>query len=245
MAERSLPTKPEQGAKVTLRKGTGPSKGSGKRAAAPRQSIKGKTLLKPTAKAAAKKAATKAAGRGGQLPPDREHPDQDPGRRAPRSADQYVRLQIHVEDGEFSVVDSHLVDSPLIQDSNFLGSHAYEVTDGERLLYAGSLPDLGTFRSFVHPAGTQEQMRHHIYEMLSYDFDVRVPAAALTRQSLRHIEIALYRVKDRLPDRVLTAAPLSSQFERDLREVGRVVGIPPSILPRGLKIDGRKPRGRD
>jgi hypothetical protein len=149
----------------------------------------------------------------------------------------YVRFRVRVDEGgQASIVDSHFVDDDLTMAPTIHGEHAYEVSLGDRLLHADTIPDLGVVRSFSDPHGTPEQRRHHTYREGRYDFDVRVPAAELTRRALPKIEIALYRAKDRAPTRRLTeAAPLGSQFERELREVTRLAGIPRESLPRALR----------
>src|SRR5687768_17907606 len=48
----------------------------------------------------------------------------------------------------------------------------YEVTEGDRLLHAGSIPDLGVVRSFAYADGTLEQQTHHTYELPTYEFNV-------------------------------------------------------------------------
>ena len=55
----------------------------------------------------------------------------------------YVRLRMRLRGDVLQVVDSHFVEGPLAQHSTFHGSHAYEVSLGDQLLHAGSLPDLG------------------------------------------------------------------------------------------------------
>ena len=135
-----------------------------------------------------------------------------------------------------SIVDSHFVDSDLAMPSTIHGEHAYEVSLGDRLLHVDTIPDLGVVRGFSDPHGALEQRRHHIYRQTSYDFDVRVPAAELTQRALPKIEIALYRAKDLAPTRRLSqAAPLGAQFERELREITRLSGIPRSALPNSLR----------
>lgn len=208
MTTRSLPTKPERDAAAEPPRGKGPTKG--KRAPA-REAIRGKMVLKPSVKAAAAKKAAKgstrkdADGRGSQ-----ERPDQEPVRRRGGSAEQYVRLRVRVNDGELSIVGSHVVDGPLAQTAAFQGGYAYEVTEGDRLLHAGSIPDLGVVRSFAYPEGTLEQQRHHTYELSTYEFDARVPADALQRAALPKIAVVLYRVKERAPARAMPAQPLSA-----------------------------------
>jgi hypothetical protein len=236
MPEKSLPTKPDENAAVVPPKGKGPSKGARPQ---PRRAIKGKMVLKPATTAAVK---TSLARKATTRQQSQTRPDQEPARRRSRSHEQYVRLRLRVEDGEMSIVDSHLVDGPLIQSSTLHGAYAYEIKHESRLLHAGSIPDLGVVRSFAHPDGTPEQRGHHSYELSSYEFDARVPAEQLTRQTLANIAVVLYRVKDRAPIHPMSTAPLGVQFERELREVARVVGIPSSVLPTALKAIRRTTR---
>jgi hypothetical protein len=148
----------------------------------------------------------------------------------------YVRFRVHVEYGQISIVDSHFVDSDLAMPPTIHGEYAYEVSLGDQLLHADTIPDLGVVRGFGDPHGTLEQRRHHTYRETSYDFDVRVPAAELAPPALPKIEIALYRTKDRAPTQRLTeSAPLSVQFERELREMARLSGIPRNVLPSSLR----------
>jgi hypothetical protein len=93
-------------------------------------------------------------------------------------------------------------------------------------------------RSFAYPNGTLEQQRHHTYQLSTYEFNARVPADALKRAALPKIAVVLYRVKERPPARAalgqpLAAAPLGVQRAREMREVGRVVGLPASVLSSG------------
>lgn len=166
-------------------------------------------------------------------------------RRTPGASEatgRYVRFRVHVADGEMSVVDSQLVDGDLMLPPTVQGEFAYEITDGERLLHADTIPDLGVVRSFADPRGTLEQQRHHIYRQSTYDFDVRVPAEDLMRSALSAIDIVLYRVKEGAPTREISrSAPLGTQFEREIRELTRVSGIPDESLPEPLR---RTPRSR-
>jgi hypothetical protein len=170
--------------------------------------------------------------------------DQIPRRRRARAEPPrgYVRFRVHVEDGVASILDGHLVDGELAMPATLHGEYAYEVTDGARLLHADTIPDLGVVRSFAHPSGTLEQRRHHTYRLSTFDVDVRVPAADLTRGRLAKIAVVLYRVKEPAPARALQRdQPLGAQFEREFREVTRVDGIPSGALPPPLR-GGRRQR---
>ena len=231
MATRQLPAKPVGDTPVEPARGKGPIKGK-KAPTAPRR---GKRKLKPRVDAKAKRAAkTPPPVEAGGWP---ELGDQRSARAA-RSSEGYLRLHIRFEDGQVAIVGSHVVDGPLAQTSILEGSYAYEVIDGTRLLHAGSIPDLGVFRSFAHPNGTLEQRRHHTYEMPVQDFHARVPIDALDKATLSKINVVLYRVKERPALRAPLAPPLSAaalgvQRDRELREVARLVGLPSWVLGSG------------
>jgi hypothetical protein len=173
--------------------------------------------------------------------PDR--PDQKPRRprRRPQGDDrpeQYVRLRIRVRDGRLSVVDSHLVDGPLIPDKAFPGTSAYEVTIGDRLLHAGALPDLGVQRSFVDPNAPDDQRTHHFTERDVVEFSARVPAQELTPETIGEVSVSLLRVKGEARADVLSGERLEAQFEREMRTVGELLGLPESVLPEEIERRG-------
>lgn len=165
-------------------------------------------------------------------------------RRRGAESEQYVRLRVRVRNGRLSIVDSHLVDGPLGQVTGFPGSNAYEVTlDGE-LLHAGALPDLGVQRSFPNVKGPPDQHGHYITERGTYEFMARLPAEAITNETLGRITVRLLRVKDEAQAERVGDVPVSAQFERELRPVAEVVGLPESALPKAIERRGaRTPRG--
>ena len=63
------------------------------------------------------------------------------------------------------------------------------------------------------------------------DFNVRVPSKALKRASLSKIEITLYRMKERPAQRVSGTAPLQTQFEREVRPIAQLQGVPKDLIP--------------
>jgi hypothetical protein len=236
MATKRLPTKPQGNAAIEPPRGKGPTKGERAPAVKARKGARKKAPVE----AATKRAAKAPAGRG--APPARG--DQQPPRKRGRSAQRYVRLRVRVDDGDLSIVASRIVDGALAQPAALEGGYAYEVTAAGRLLYAGSIPDLGVVRSFAHPDGTLEQQRHHTYALTSYEFNARVPVGALKRAALPKTAVVLYRVKERPPARAavapLSAAPLGEQRARELREIGRVVGLPATVLGGGARTRAAK-----
>jgi len=169
--------------------------------------------------------------------------DQKPSRRRESTAsgggrEEYIRLRIRVRNGNLTVIDSTLVDGPLGQVTGFPGTNAYEVTLGDRLLHAGALPDLGIQRSFANPQGPPEQRGHYITPRNVYEFTARVPAADVTPDTIGRITVTLHRVKEEPRAEALGEMPLATQFERELRPVAELVGLPDSVLPEAIEKRG-------
>ncbi len=165
----------------------------------------------------------------------REYPDQEAPRRQRgigMDEEGYVRLRLRVRDGDISVVGAKAVEGPLVE-GKVQGALAYEVLLGDARIAGGSVPDVGEQRSFPDPKGKGEMRGHHVTEMRSYDISVRVPKARMTKAAMSRLEIALYRIKEELPDPSIdhmTTQSIGDQFGRQLREVARMKGIRPDRL---------------
>jgi hypothetical protein len=239
MTEETLPEKPTEGAPSMHVRGKGPRKQEG---LLRQRRIKGKLLMKPKVTKGGKKGvATKKAGvRMGRARLGTEQVGLKQTADAPEG---YVRFRVRVEDEKMTIVDSQLVDSTLIAPAAVYGNFAYEVTHGQARLHVDSIPDIGGTRSFANPEGPREEQRHNITELSNYEFDVRVPVKELTSTTLPEIDIALYRVKERTQSMAPGPMPLNVQFERELREVARLQGIPSDALPPSMRRK-RPPRAR-
>lgn len=168
-------------------------------------------------------------------PTDRQprvRPDQKEPPKSRKTAEQpqgYVRLRLRVEGDDISVVGAKAVEGPLVE-SKLQGALAYEVTVGQKRVAAGAIPDAGERRSFPDPQGRGEMAGHHVATLPVYEVNVRVPKEQVSAASLPRLEIALYRVKEPLPVERPEAGAIGPQFERELREVGRIKGIRPERL---------------
>jgi hypothetical protein len=162
------------------------------------------------------------------------------GGRSSAQDEQYIRLRIRVHNGELTVIDSHLVAGPLGQVTGFPGGNAYEVTLGDRLLHAGALPDVGVQRSFANPNGPPQQRGHYVTERSVYEFTARAPAAEVTPETIAQITVRLYRVKEEARADRLSTTSLGRQFERELRPIAELVGLPDSVLPEAIEKRGAR-----
>jgi hypothetical protein len=243
MAEQVLPEKPSGDQPVPRRTEKGQRKREGVLRTRRIRRIRGKLVKKARL---VKGRASRPPVRGGtQMGKARSGTDQTGLVAREQAPEGYIRFRMQVDDGRMSIIGSHFVKSTLATPPMLGGNFAYEVSDGENRLHVGSLADLGVTRSFANPSGPLELRRHHITPLSRYEFDVRVPAPALRRAALKNIQITLYRVKERAPNMVLGAAPLHTQFERELRVVARVQGIATDMLPREMKKPSRRRRTRD
>jgi hypothetical protein len=200
--------------------------------------LKGKRsgAIKPPYRGVAAAKRGSAKGRATSYPDQVVKPTQR-GRSGP-TREQYIRLRIRVRDGRLSLLDSHLVDGPLAQTQRFSGTNAYEITLGDRLLHADSLPDLGVQRSFVNPSGPPEQRGHFITERAVFEFTARVPAHEVTKETIGQMTVRLYRLKAEARTDHLAATSLSRQFERQVRPVAELIGLPASVLPDAIEERG-------
>jgi hypothetical protein len=199
--------------------------------------IGGKTLLmaaRPkadTGKVKRMPAVSKATVRQTKTRPDMEAPKT---RATVSRRDGYVRLRVRVtEGGRLTVVGAKAVEGELVE-PKLQGAMAYEASVGGKRVAAGGIPDVGEQRSFPDPKAKLPEMKgHHIVELPSYEVNVRVPRAAVKASELPKLELALFRIKEDLPEEaaaIAAEAPLADQFQRELREVARLKGIKPDKL---------------
>lgn len=141
----------------------------------------------------------------------------------------YVRLRLQVRDGDVSVLGAKAVEGPLVE-PKLQGALAYEATLGKKRIAAGAIPDVGEKRSFPAPKAKGEQATHFVTPLETYEINVRVPKDEVTLEKLPRLEVALYRMKEDVPRvhrAALLDAPLAVQFEKQVREVGRLKGFQP------------------
>lgn len=154
----------------------------------------------------------------------------------------YVRIRLQVRDGDVKVLSAHSVEGPLV-DSKLQGALAYEVMLGSKRVAAGAAPDVGEKRSFPAPKGRGAQSGHYVTPLDSYEINVRVPKESVSLESLPRLEVALYRLKEELPierPEELRDIPLDEQFEKQVREIGRLKGLQPDKHEKAVGAQLRK-----
>jgi hypothetical protein len=135
--------------------------------------------------------------------------------------DGYVRFRVRVSADRMRILNVQTIEGPLELPQSIVGHHAYDVTlDGQRLSTEG-IPDLGVQRSFPRPG----QNEHHVTELPSFEFNVRVPRASLPEGALGRLQINLYRFPDATKKQVAGAAPLSRQLGPLSHVIAKIEGI--------------------
>jgi hypothetical protein len=136
-------------------------------------------------------------------------------------ADGYVRMRVRVTDDRMRIVSVQHVEGPLAQPDSIVGQHAYEVTLDSNRLSAEGIADIGVQRSYPRPG----QHEHHIAQLPSFEFNVRVPRSALPEGALDRLRINLYRFPDASRRSIAGTALLSQQLGPQVSVVARIEGL--------------------
>ena len=149
----------------------------------------------------------------------------------------YLRLRMRYDRGDLSIVGVKQVPGPLASSERLEEGYIYEITRGARRIHVEAIPDLGVERSFPPPEGmeTRDLRGHHITELETYEFNVRIPQDEVSRRSLRSLQITLYQTAEIPETRSIEAGPLKKQFKQDLREIGNLKGIELDKLPDNVR----------
>jgi hypothetical protein len=123
----------------------------------------------------------------------------------PQAPESYLRMTVRVEGDSLTVVDAREIDGPLVQPDTVSHGVAHEVLVNGQRVAIGIAPDAGISRSFSEiGAGPRE---HHLYRPESYEFPIRIPAAALRGVNPASVTINVVRV-DEYPRAALNPVPL-------------------------------------
>lgn len=181
---------------------------------------------------------TGGEGRMTPVPPKADTPSrltgkpQEPkaGKAAVSPTDGYIRMEIHLEKGQLSVLGVKQVPGPLAMPSAVIRGYAYEVLlDGQQIAL-GSLPDVGIRRAFANSDVEGPQGKHYLINVQAFDFFVRIPKGHFLAANLPKLNIVLHQVQD-APDRFTSLAPLQMQPGVKTIEAGRLAGIQLEQLP--------------
>lgn len=136
-----------------------------------------------------------------------------------------VRLRLRVNRGRISIIGAHVVPGAITVPDRLEYGLAYEITDGNRIIAVGSVPDVGQRRSYPDPQRREGLEGHHLEELESFELNVRLPQKAFTARSLPRLSVTLFRMKERPEGTLVRTQPLFKQFPDQLRPIGELRGI--------------------
>ena len=147
-----------------------------------------------------------------------------PGIAPHTTGEGYVRMEVHFENGQLSLVGVKQVPGPLAMPSAVIRGYAYEVLLNDQQIALGSLPDVGVRRAFANRDVPDPQGKHYIVSVPAFDFFVRVPQGHISAATLPKLTIVLHKVED-APDRFTSLSPLARQHGVKTVEATRLAGI--------------------
>lgn len=223
----TLPEKPALHAAPMIAESAGPLKPHGAAPIQQMELLQGRILLKATRTAQAVTEEVRP-----NMSPGGEWPKKAKPAYAARSADRYIRFRVRVDNGKMSIVDAHAIEGTLLTPASVGGNFVYEVLHGQQRLHADSIPEPGVRRSFADPNAPPQERREKITELTTYEFDIHIPEKDLTLEALPDISVTLYRAKEPVTGMKVGPMPMGAQFEKELREIAYVKGIPANMLPK-------------
>ena len=153
-------------------------------------------------------------------------PQQPPQRAAEDRGESYLRLTVHNENGELTVVAAREVEGPLAVPETLPSGVAWEAVAGDRRIGMGHVPDAGVIRAFANRDVPEPGGRHGFQQQVSsFDFNVRIPRQEVTPDLLPDLRISLHRLH-KAPEQALGTTPLHQQLsEEEFTEIGRLDGL--------------------
>ena len=147
----------------------------------------------------------------------------------------YLRLRLHVENGEAAVSGATYVEGPLDRPSTLSPGASYIARVGDRQVAVGDIPEPTEWRSFPDPAGRAGLDSHHVVEVDSFDVTVRIPAEEIDEQQLGELSVDLLRWRGRGPGEQIAVEDLAKQPKAALTELGKLRGVDLKAVPTDVR----------
>ena len=143
----------------------------------------------------------------------------------------YLRLRLRVVDGEARVRGVKFVEGPLDRPDTISAGLSYEAKVGGKRVAVGDVPDFGERRSFPDPTGRAGMERHHVSEVETPEFTVRIPADALSEAQLAELSIDLFSWRGKGPGDHIAVTELSKQPKVAVTRIARLEGLQDADVP--------------
>jgi len=154
-----------------------------------------------------------------------------PGGSTTSEGSGYLRLRLRVVEGEARVRGVKFVEGPLDRPDTISAGLSYEAKVGGKRVAIGDVPDFGERRSFPDPTGRAGMERHHLSEVESPEFTVRIPADELSEGQLAELSVDLFRWRGKGPGDHIAVAELSKQPKVAVTRIARLDGLQEADVP--------------
>lgn len=162
-------------------------------------------------------------------------PQEKPPMTSEAPSEGYIRLELHAENGQLSVVSIHEVAGPMLLPNAVARGYAYEALIDNRRIGLGSIPDAGVNRAFANRDVPGPEGTHRFFPETGFNFFVRIPKTELSLDTLPRLAVGLFQVEE-APEH-LSLEPLPKHPGVHTNEIGRLDGIRLEVLPEALRTD--------
>ena len=143
----------------------------------------------------------------------------------------YLRLRLRVVDGDARVRGVKFVEGPLDRPDTISAGLSYEAKVGGKRVAVGDVPDFGERRSFPDPTGRAGMERHHLSEIETPEFTVRIPADELSEAQLGELSVSLFRWRGKGPGDHIAVTELSKQPKVAVTRIAALDGLREADVP--------------
>ena len=147
----------------------------------------------------------------------------------------YFTIRISMVDGEMTARSAKFVEGPLTEEESVSPGLTYDAKIGRKRVAFGDVPDPIEWRSHPDPSARGERARHHVTELSSYEFTVRIPSEKVTEEAIEDLRVSLYRWRGQGPGEHISINELSSQPSVAIERLGVMSGLKVADAPITLK----------
>lgn len=152
----------------------------------------------------------------------------------------YFRIRMSMVDGEMTARGAKFVKGPLHEEESVSPGLTYDAKIGQKRVAFGDVPDPIEWRSHPDPSAKGERAGHHVTELSSYDFTVRIPSDQVTEEAIEDLRVTLYRWRGQGPGEHISISELSRQPKVAVEKLGAMSGLQIADAPVTLKKELRQ-----
>lgn len=152
----------------------------------------------------------------------------------------YFRIRLSMIDGVMTARSAKFVEGPLLEEESVSPGITYDAKIGQKRVAFGDVPDPTEWRSHPDPSAKGERAGHHVTELSSYDFTVRIPSDQVTEKTIEDLRVTLYRWRGKGPGEHISISELSREPKSAVETLGAMSGMQIADAPAPLKKELRQ-----